>query len=967
MATPEDTPPPEPTAEESSEPMETDTADAPKDVSEADVSPEKEQPATEKEKEVPPAEGEIEEEPAEPLSQEPKHDEIDTLVNSPSNSESPGLKRKPVRARRDSAKRLRGEDECKEEWLLPFEMGWTREVVFRGTSVNTKPKNCDVYYRPPMGAKCRSMVDVEKFLSLNNIKKPTIHNFTFNHRPIYKEPYEVVRSAKQSWGRNVSRTPTGETKKADRSLNSSLSDYTPKGSPASPSKVPTKKVLGKRIRKPKEPFDSSPPRQALQKVLIKTVDPQAKKKKPKKQVFSVVSKLPSNPPLAKTKKLCNLTCPGRESLPPSLPCDVCMCMFHPECVGSSGTETYVCLGCQKPEEKETIAPLKLIVSSSSMPTLTSIIRAPRPPPLKAAPPRPTPPSMVQPQPVTLSGSPLMIRPTATVVPVLAPVAPAPVAPAPTVVSTHSELAARLVPPPVIIPEPQSESPPPNGQLLSLPASVAHKLDMTKSLALKVNNQRYFVPPSCFFASPEGIKVFLPAGSLPQTVAKTPANPLDCTILRNKKNQTLTQVVKLKPFEEDKCVIGKKLLDIPCNGDKTGTRFPARELEINPGLCFMSSLHAGSYVMRKIFTSLSLADLLSARSVCKLWRNILDDQRMWRSVALRGETVTDWQKAADFFYDHDVHNLDLRGCRSDDPSKTWLQFSSALPKLRHLRRVNLGGCPSHVIHSTIEKCRALEAFAAEVVIRSEQDVPCETDLDVEKLSSMVYLEELSLQSSSSLLLPPEADLNSLQSLTCLRKLTLTTLRKTPSQQFLFLGSLVNLESLKIGDCTMWDSDVHFQLGKLEKLKSLRLEGGGNNSDIGLTDALKKLTKLENLELIRFYVDLSLAELLPTLTHLKTLFITPDGPMMAEVNNHTVRGASGMSFLQQLDWGIMPDRNFPSEEIPFLQRFDDETPVKVSDADSTSILIDINELVDFLCDRLAETRIRVFRVPRFDVGV
>ena len=33
------------------------------------------------------------------------------------------------------------------------------------------------------------------------------------------------------------------------------------------------------------------------------------------------------------QKLCGLDCAGRVGVPPSLHCEVCMCMFHPECVG----------------------------------------------------------------------------------------------------------------------------------------------------------------------------------------------------------------------------------------------------------------------------------------------------------------------------------------------------------------------------------------------------------------------------------------------------------------------------------------------------------------------------------------------------------------------------------------------------------------------------------------------------------
>ena len=37
-------------------------------------------------------------------------------------------------------------------------------------------------------------------------------------------------------------------------------------------------------------------------------------------------------------KLCGLDCQGRGGSPPSLHCEVCMCLFHPECVGYDRTK-----------------------------------------------------------------------------------------------------------------------------------------------------------------------------------------------------------------------------------------------------------------------------------------------------------------------------------------------------------------------------------------------------------------------------------------------------------------------------------------------------------------------------------------------------------------------------------------------------------------------------------------------------
>jgi hypothetical protein len=48
-------------------------------------------------------------------------------------------------------------------------------------------------------------------VSLNNIKKPTIKNFTFDRRPIFKEPQEVVRNAKPGYGKQKEDSPHSDS------------------------------------------------------------------------------------------------------------------------------------------------------------------------------------------------------------------------------------------------------------------------------------------------------------------------------------------------------------------------------------------------------------------------------------------------------------------------------------------------------------------------------------------------------------------------------------------------------------------------------------------------------------------------------------------------------------------------------------------------------------------------------------
>jgi hypothetical protein len=56
--------------------------------------------------------------------------------------------------------------------------------------------------------------------------------------------------------------------------------------------------------------------------------------------------------------------------------------------------------------------------------------------------------------------------------------------------------------------------PMNGQLLTLPQPLVRKLTLNKPLALKINNRQITVPPSGFFPSSEGLKIFLPPNTFP---------------------------------------------------------------------------------------------------------------------------------------------------------------------------------------------------------------------------------------------------------------------------------------------------------------------------------------------------------------------------------------------------------------------------------------------------------------------
>jgi hypothetical protein len=83
----------------------------------------------------------------------------------------------------------------------------------------------------------------------------------------------------------------------------------------------------------------------------------------------------------------------------------------------------------------------------------------------------------------------------------------------------------------------------------------------------------------------------------------------------------------------------------------------------------------------------------------------------------------------------------------------------------------------------------------------------------------------------------------------------------------------------------------------------------------------------------------------------------------MNFHTLKGIAKMNFLHELDWGILHDGISPASEIPFHGGFHSfhspSSSLVVGEKDES---VEIDKLLHFICNTLADTRIRLFRVPK-----
>ncbi|KAI0234685.1 hypothetical protein LSAT2_014990 [Lamellibrachia satsuma] len=768
---------------------------------------------------------------------------------------------------------------------------WGREIVIRNTYEEVTPSGklrsrpSDVYYFTPEKTKLRSMVQITEYLYQTH-SPLSIDNFTFQKDPIYKEPFEIVRMAGSH--KRKGRPPANKSPQSAK--------HTPKRQPktspktVTPMVITSPRVVGKKapsvvgkiitnadvhvVAPPRVVAENKPVNRAVAKKHMG-------KRGPSKS--AAVGSVVTPPALKKTKiddsssrgkevagRLCGMDCPGRQGVPPSLHCEMCMCMFHPECVGYSNRTSrggFICKACQA--VSSSLQDKKGTNSRCSTPG-TPVIVAPPPPPLVRAP-TPAPPPIIKVSPQrprvnALLHDSLVIRPGVSLA-----------QPKSTVNGVSSVPSIRFI-------TPHKNSSQVSGQLLTLPPGVTTKLNLKQPLQLRMAGNTFVIPPSCFISTADSVKVLLPPGCLSQGAAQSTAGgvkALDlnvCAAVTNTSQEIsvnsldtrqptvqLQQPPQLQPSPQLQQTLPQppllqqapqlSLLQPPPQLQ------PAPQLQqaskqkagVKPVLCYFQRLHVGFDCMMHIFQYLEVADLLRAGRVCRTWRNVVSYNSLWRTVHLAGVKVVDWHHATLRLRCHGTQTLDLRGivhCDGDS-NRTWHQLTAVLGQLTRLQHLVFGQCPATVLHTVTSFLTQLQSLTAEFISddrTAESQTRCgSTKLDVGKFSKLNELRTLKLRGTNGLTLPAfsfTGGLTQLAVLTQLETLCLTTLRDVPAEEFNFLGSLINLQVLHLGDCSSWTGQTYVQLGKLEKLRVLKLMSGGHIPDAGLGDALNKLPRFKH---------------------------------------------------------------------------------------------------------------------------
>ena len=159
--------------------------------------------------------------------------------------------------------------------------------------------------------------------------------------------------------------------------------------------------------------------------------------------------------------------------------------------------------------------------------------------------------------------------------------------------------------------------PKNGQLLTLPPAVVRKITPNKPLQLKINNVQLNVPPSGFFMTPDGLKVFVPPNTFPTSdvdfcfaigddkngesnasSASADKSKTDQTKDANKESEDSSDKTEKSPSEQKTFSVETQTMEKP----------DIRKSKSYKKCCHIHKLYGGYDCMQKIFKLLNVRDL-----------------------------------------------------------------------------------------------------------------------------------------------------------------------------------------------------------------------------------------------------------------------------------------------------------------------------------------------------------------------
>ncbi|XP_017881306.1 uncharacterized protein LOC108625648 isoform X2 [Ceratina calcarata] len=823
----------------------------------------------------------------------------------------------------------------------PFKYGWKRELVFRASTDPSLKKMADIYYYTPKGKKVRSFREVAEFL---NTKELTIDNFTFFKEPIgLDDPEkEIIRNAKKLKGTAVSTTPPrrGLGYKRGAPGRKTVEEPTPVQSPVAPKatvvkspkaaptafkvKVPAKKTPQIKIKSPPQENEAPPPQRTTS---TRRSQLPVEKPPPPKQKRQVTPKV---------QEPCSIRCSTSMGLIPSLQCRVCLCLYHPECVGGmeyAGSDDYVCKNCQQ-DTKEShqsqtnqsltpppLIPISMLGAQNVKPKQHQVNSSP--PKLQRIPKSD----------IADSQSRNAVKSSKTS----------------STMSSHSSLnsdkkesswfaqteneflqshdgtmpkpaqnialmggrryivvpknnAMAVQPAITAKPDKIGDKPPPVLQDGTL-TDISNAIDNSKmrgSLLAKSLSKDFDKAINRDITRDVSHAEFSPCsvtGDTEETCTNIDKsqNDLSCTT-----DFTLeTERLKSSQLPETKTVINNSRTTRACNLGtvKISSKRKQNQLENEQNQHFMDSVCAGYHALLRIFQYLKVQELLRAARVCKMWRDLAAHPSLWKTVRMKNSQVTDWDGLADTLQRRGTQHLDLRKMLvAGESDSIWRNFLLVIPRVTSLVKLELCKCPVMVVEEVIKCCPQLEVLSA-------MSIKCDS-LNLESIGNLKRLQELRLKAISGMSL--QEDLTPLQELTQLTQLSLTSVKELGKKKIDIIQTLVNLETLELGECSDFpDKFGTTVLIKLQKLERLRLEKGqGSCCTFDILEGVSKLQNLCQMELVNFDVKNGFDKYLANCKNIKRLLIIPTYiSQSATSNNMVLGGVTELSNnLTHFVWGV-----------------------------------------------------------------
>lgn len=346
--------------------------------------------------------------------------------------------------------------------------------------------------------------------------------------------------------------------------------------------------------------------------------------------------------------------------------------------------------------------------------------------------------------------------------------------------------------------------------------------------------------------------------------------------------------------------------------------------------------------------------------------------------MKNSQVNDWSGLANTLKRNGTKHLDLRKMLlPPNQDESWQQFSDNISRVTDLETIDLCRLPAKFVENLFVSNPNLRVLNA-IAIKDAQ-------LSLTSIGTLSQLRELRIKSLNSMHIDSLAPLKQLNEL---RHLSLTSIKELGNNDIEVLGTLTQLESLEMGECSeIITGFANNVLMKLTNLERLRMEKGQDKCcTFEIIDAIAKLPKLTQLELVNFDIKPEFDAHLKRCQNLRRLLIIPTYISQSATTNHMIlNGVLQLSehleqltlvvtlellrvtelYVDQCD-GKRRDRKQPEDKIPVLKpvpgmseedRHEQKTIAEVPQVE----ILPLEKVEKILAVHLPNTKFTIMKVP------